>query len=72
MTPDPRLDAVQRQIAAQVARLNDRDETIRSPGLKRFPSLTPRTHLVAIRATAQGDRFSVCGGSASVGQSFQG
>jgi hypothetical protein len=27
MTPDPRLDAVQRQIAAQVARLNDRDET---------------------------------------------
>ncbi len=26
MTPDPRLDAVQHQIAAQVAALNDRDE----------------------------------------------
>jgi hypothetical protein len=26
MTPDPRLDAVQRQIAAQVAALNDHDE----------------------------------------------
>jgi hypothetical protein len=72
MTPDPHLDAVQRQIAAQVAALNDHDETIRSPGLKRFPSLTHRMRLVALRASAIGDGISVCGGSASVDPSSQG